>query len=122
MPGFVSDANEFLPEARLAHACHNSRAVLPDLVKAHHRSALLACEGLISVEASCHLVLYGVSRRGTVRRSGRSDWLLAGRGLWDLSWLNLGRKSAGAVDGVEGLAEVVGERVGGGVPENIVGL
>jgi hypothetical protein len=29
----------------------------------------------------------------------------------NLSWLNLVRKSAGVVDGVEGLAEVVGERV-----------
>jgi len=31
-----------------------------------------------------------------------------------LTWLNLVRKSAGLVDGVEGLAEVVGDGVGGG--------
>jgi hypothetical protein len=31
----------------------------------------------------------------------------------DLTWANLVRKSAGATDGVEGLAEVVGYRVGG---------
>src|ERR1700728_3865879 len=31
-----------------------------------------------------------------------------------LSWLNLVRKSVGGVDGVEGLAEVVWEGVGGG--------
>src|ERR1700733_8977492 len=33
---------------------------------------------------------------------------------YDLSWLKLVRKSAGVVDGVEGLAEVVGDGVGGG--------
>ena len=32
----------------------------------------------------------------------------------DLSWAILVRKSAIGVDGVEGLAEIVGERVGGG--------
>jgi hypothetical protein len=31
-----------------------------------------------------------------------------------LSWARLSHTSAGAVDGVKGLAEIVGERVGGG--------
>ena len=33
---------------------------------------------------------------------------------YDLSWAILVRKSVGAVDGVEGLAQVIGDRVGSG--------
>jgi hypothetical protein len=40
---------------------------------------------------------------------GQQGWTVPG-----LSWAILVRKSVGAVDGVEGLAEVVGDGVGGG--------
>jgi hypothetical protein len=67
---------------------------------------------------SSMLVISATHAPGRISRSlsqvGVYAFALYQRDFYDLSWLKLVRTSAAAGDGVEGLAEVVGERVGGG--------